>query len=133
MPAVAECGGFLYLGQTLEDPQKKIWPMVQALPGKGIRTEHLVRFGYAEMTAHEDTFLFRSGEKVPIHEFHYWDSTQNGTACTAQKPLGTRSWQCGFATPSLFASFAHLYMAGTPQLEQSFVAAAEDYERKHFS
>ncbi len=133
MPAVAECGGFLYLGQTLEDPQKKIWPMVQALPGKGIRTEHLVRFGYAEMTAHEYTFLFRSGEKVPIHEFHYWDSTQNGTACTAQKPLGTRSWQCGFATPSLFASFAHLYMAGTPQLAERFVAAAEDYERKHFS
>lgn len=27
MPILAECGGFLYLQQTLEDSQGKAWPM----------------------------------------------------------------------------------------------------------
>lgn len=130
LPAVAECGGFLYLGQTLEDVQGVSWPMAGVLPGKGIRTEHLVRFGYAELKAQQDSMLFRAGETVPIHAFHYWDSTYNGDACKASKPVGTRSWKCGIATDRLFASFAHLYMAGTPQLAQRFAAAAEQYERE---
>lgn len=130
MPTVAECGGFLYLGQSLEDPQGRLWPMAGVLPGEGFRTDHLVRFGYAELTAREESLLFSAGSSVPIHEFHYWDSTQNGQACTAAKPLGKRQWSCGFATPTLFASFAHLYMAGTPQMARRFVAAAAQYERK---
>lgn len=128
MPTVAECGGFLYLGQTLQSPEGAAWPMVGFLPGEGYSTPHLVRFGYAELTAHEDSMLFRAGERIPVHEFHYWDSTQNGTACTARKPLGKRSWTCGFAGKSLFASFAHLYMAGAPRLAQRFVRAGEAYE-----
>lgn len=129
MPTVAECGGFLYLGQSLEDPVGTAWPMAGALPGKGFGTKRLVRFGYAEMTAQKDNLLLRAGESVPVHEFHYWDSTDNGQACVARKPISGRSWTCGFATSHLFASFAHLYMAGAPQLARRFVRAAQCYER----
>lgn len=130
MPTVAECGGFLYLGQTLQDSQGQSWPMVGALPGQGFPTDHLVRFGYAVMTAQEDNLLFSVGTSVPMHEFHYWYSTQNGQACIASKPLGKRQWSCGFATPTLFASFAHLYMAGAPRMARRFSDAAARYERK---
>lgn len=130
MPTVAECGGFLYLGQTLEDSQGAAWPMADVLPGQGMRTDRLVRFGYAQLTAETDNLLLRAGESIPVHEFHYWDSTDNGEACTARKPMGKRSWKCGFASTHLFASFAHLYMAGTPQLAQRFADAALQYERK---
>lgn len=34
MPTVAECGGFLYLGQTLEDADGKSFPMAGALRGR---------------------------------------------------------------------------------------------------
>lgn len=130
MPTVAECGGFLYLGQTLEDRAGCAWPMAGVLPGRGVRTEKLVRFGYAELTAHADGLLFRAGERVPVHEFHYWDSTCNGTACTAEKPVGARRWECGFSTPALFASFAHLYWAGAPQMTARFVQAATEYGKE---
>lgn len=130
MPTVAECGGFLYLGQALEDAQGALWPMTGVLPGQGHRTEQLVRFGYAEVTAKGDSLLFRAGESAPVHEFHYWDSTQNGTDFTIRKPLGSRQWQEGFASPTLFASFAHLYMAGTPRLARRFVEAAGAYEKE---
>lgn len=87
LPTVAECGGFLYLGQTLEDADGAVWPMAGVLPGSGFPVGRLVRFGYAELTACTDSLLFRAGESFPAHEFHHWDSTANGTALTAAKPM----------------------------------------------
>lgn len=128
LPTVAECGGFLYLGQSLEDEDGVVHPMAGALPGAGVRRQKLVRFGYAQLTAKADSLLLRAGEMVPVHEFHYWDSTQNGDAFTAQKPATGRSWACGFAGPALYAGFPHLYFAGRPELAGRFVRAAADYQ-----
>ena len=129
LPTVAECGGFLYLGQTLEDAEGGIWPMAGVLPGQGVKVGRLVRFGYATLTARADSLLFRAGEPFPVHEFHHWDSTENGTALTAAKANG-RQWACGFANEHFYAGFPHLYWAGTP-LPQRFAAAAENYRRDH--
>lgn len=128
LPTAAECGGFLYLGQTLEDAGGTPHLMAGVLPGQGVKTGRLVRFGYATLTAQADSMLFAAGEQFPAHEFHHWDSTQNGTALTAAKANG-RQWACGFANAHLYAEFPHLYWAGTP-LAQRFVAAAERYKRE---
>ena len=129
MPTVAECGGFLYLGQSLADEAGRSWPMVGVLPGQGRRAEGLVRFGYATLTARRDSLLFRQGEQVPVHEFHHWDSSACGDAFAAHKPDG-RSWDCGFASASLYAAFPHLYFAGSPALAGRFAAAAAAYRKE---
>lgn len=128
LPTVAECGGFLYLGQSLEGEDGAVHPMAGALPGAGVRRQKLVRFGYAQLTARADSLLLRAGETVPVHEFHYWDSTENGAAFNAQKPATGRSWTCGFAGPALYAAFPHLYFAGRPQLAERFVRAAAAFQ-----
>lgn len=130
LPTVAECGGFLYLGQSLQDQNSQTFPMVGVLPGHGLRTEKLVRFGYAEMTARQGSLLFRQGESTPVHEFHYWDSTENGTAFEVAKPVSGRKWLCGFTTPTLYAAFPHLYFAGNAQMTRRFAAAARNYPAK---
>lgn len=133
MPTVAECGGFLYLGRALEGMDGKSHPMAGYLPGEGLRKERLVRFGYSHLRAEGDSLLFRAGEKVPVHEFHYWDSTQNGEGLTAVKPLTGRSWRCGFVTDQLYTAFPHLYFPGRPGMAERFVQAAKFYrkERSH--
>ena len=125
LPTVAECGGFLYLGRTLQDADGTPHPMAGVLPGQGFKVGRLVRFGYARLTARADSMLFRAGETLPVHEFHHWDSTENGDAFTAAKANG-RQWACGFANARLYAGFPHLYWAGTP-LPKRFAAAAEHY------
>ena len=128
LPTVAECGGFLYLGQTLQDADGSAYPMAGVLPGQGVRGGRLVRFGYATLTARADSMLFAAGDALPVHEFHHWDSTANGTDFTAAKANG-RSWACGFANAHLYAGFPHLYWAGTP-LPCRFVAAACHYKKE---
>ena len=128
LPTVAECGGFLYLGQSLEDADGTAYPMAGVLPGQGFRVGKLVRFGYAALTAQADSMLFRRGETLPVHEFHHWDTTANGDAFTARKADG-RSWPCGFANEHFYAGFPHLYWAGT-SLPRRFVTAARSYLHK---
>ena len=130
LPTVAECGGFLYLGQSLTDAEGQSWPMAGVLPGEAKDAGRLVRFGYAALSAESDSMLFRAGESFPIHEFHHWDSTVNGTALAAKKPVGGAAWRCGFVNEHFYAGFPHLYWAGTP-LPQRFAAAAENYRRDH--
>ena len=130
LPTVAECGGFLYLGQSLTDAEGQSWPMAGVLPGEAKDAGRLVRFGYAALSADSDSLLFRAGESFPIHEFHHWDSTVNGTALAAKKPVGGAAWRCGFVNEHFYAGFPHLYWAGTP-LPQRFAAAAENYRRDH--
>ena len=130
LPTAAECGGFLYLGQSLTDAEGQSWPMVGVLPGEAKDAGRLVRFGYAALSADSDSMLFRAGESFPIHEFHHWDSTANGTALAAKKPVGAAAWRCGFVNEHFYAGFPHLYWAGTP-LPQRFAAAAENYRRDH--
>ena len=130
LPTAAECGGFLYLGQSLTDAEGQSWPMAGVLPGEAKDAGRLVRFGYATLSADSDSMLFRAGESFPIHEFHHWDSTANGTALAAKKPVGGAAWRCGFIDEHFYAGFPHLYWAGTP-LPQRFAAAAENYRRDH--
>ena len=132
LPTAAECGGFLYLGQSLTDAEGQSWPMAGVLPGEAKDAGRLVRFGYAALSADSDSMLFRAGESFPIHEFHHWDSTANGVALAAKKPVGGAEWRCGFIDEHFYAGFPHLYWAGTP-LPERFVAAAESYQNKRGS
>lgn len=126
LPTVAECGGFLYLQESLVDADGVEHPMVGALPGRGYPAGHLVRFGYARLEVGQDNLLFRAGERVPVHEFHHWESTEHGEDLVAMKPDG-RSWGCCYATPALYAGWPHLHLAGELPLAERFVAAAEAF------
>ena len=129
MPAVAACGGFLYLQKTLNDAQGKEWPMAGVLGGTGFPTDRLQRFGYLTLTARENSLLFEKGEQIPAHEFHYWDSTDCGQDLEAAKDSG-RKWRCAFAGETLYAAFPHLHFGGVHPMAERFVQAAEVYAKK---
>lgn len=122
MPMIAECGGFLYLQRSLDG-----MPMTNALNGEGYRTERLQRFGYVTLSAEEDSLLFRAGDLIPAHEFHYWDCTENGASLTAIKANG-KTWRCGFCSERLYAAFPHLHFGGELPLAERFVRAAAAYK-----
>lgn len=127
LPTVAECGGFLYLQRTLEDAAGTAHPMCGALPGAGFRTGGLRRFGYLYLEAEADSLLLRRGERLPTHEFHHWDSSENGGALRAVKPDG-RAWRCGFVSDTLYAAFPHLHFGGEAPLAQRFVEKCEAWK-----
>lgn len=129
LPTFAECGGYMYLLDSLEDSDGHTYPMAGAITGHGFKTSSLQRFGYITLTAQMHNLLCAPGESIPAHEFHYWDSTVSSGACTAKRSKG-QEWPCVVATPTLFAGFPHLYFYGNPKFAENFVSAAVRYAEK---
>lgn len=124
MPTLAECGGFLYLHETLEP--KEEFPMAGVLPGKGFNTGKLVRFGYIEIEEKQSSFL-PPGEKIRGHEFHYYDTEYNGEDCLAIKPVTGRSYPCIVSNETCFLGFPHLYYPSNPDFVGNFIKKAKEY------
>ena len=123
LPCLAECGGFLYLHRELEDMEGRSWPMAGVLNARAYRTPRLGRFGYITLTAKTDTAFLPAGETVRGHEFHYFESESCGDALRAQKPTGSRGWDCGHSRGNLLMGFPHLYYPSDPQLIERFLRA----------
>lgn len=120
LPSLAECGGFMYLHEELETPEGDCFPMTGILSGRVSFRGKLVRFGYVEITEKQPCFL-KEGEKIRGHEFHYFDSTDNGSACTATKPVSGRSWNCIQEGENHFWGFPHLYYPSVPGFLNHFI------------
>ena len=118
---LAECGGFLYLQEHLEDETGRSWPVAGLIHADGFRTEKLNRFGYISL-------MQNGAVRIKGHEFHYWDSTAPGSAFRAEKPQSNRGWDCMYQTDSLLAGFPHLYYLSGPDLILSFLSGPEGEE-----
>ena len=121
MPTLAECGGFMYLHEQMEDMEETFWPMAGVISGKAYRTKKLGRFGYITLTANADTPFLPTGEAIRAHEFHYFESENCGGALTATKPDGARKWVCSHAEGALLAGFPHLFYESDPDLIVRFL------------
>lgn len=117
MPCIAECGGFMYLTQSIAGS-----PMVGFLRGNCFETGKLTRFGYISLRANEDSMLSPAGGVIPGHEFHYWDCDEPGNAFTAVKHSG-KSWTCAVASNRLYAGFPHFHFYANPDIAARFVQA----------
>lgn len=126
LPTVAECGGFMYLHAALEDQNGVEYEMVGFLPGLCAYTGKLVRFGYIELEENAGFFL-PAGETIRAHEFHYFDSSDNGDGCTARKPVTGRTYPCVVTGESYWLGFPHLYYPSNPMFAERFVGMADEY------
>ena len=122
MPAIAECGGFLYLLERLTDDDGTAWPLVGACPGGAERKKH-GRFGYTELETQGAGLLGPAGTALRGHEFHRWEADDTGADVLVRKPESKRFWHAGHHTPSLYAGFPHLYLPGSVDVARRFVHA----------
>nr|WP_294491116.1 cobyrinate a,c-diamide synthase [uncultured Mediterraneibacter sp.] len=130
MPCYAECGGFMYLHETMEDEKGNVYPMVGEVKGSAYPAGRLVRFGYVNIkAATEQNGYLRPGEMIRGHEFHYWDSTDSGRNCVAEKPDGRRRWECVHMTKDLFAGYPHLYLPSMPEFARRFVSRCRTWKQ----
>ncbi|MBR0224918.1 MAG: hypothetical protein IJL92_02540, partial [Thermoguttaceae bacterium] len=121
MPCIAECGGFMYLHDAIETPEGSRVKLVGAIPGECRFTGGLARFGYVELKEKRPTFLTENADAIRGHEFHYYDSDNNGEDCVAVKPTTGRSWDAAHVDASRWLGFAHLYYPSNPAFPRAFV------------
>lgn len=129
MPTVAECGGFMYLHSVIKDKEGNAYAMAGAMPASCYYTGKLVRFGYIEITEKNGGYWLE-GKKIKGHEFHYFDSEDNGNACEAIKPTTGKNYPCVLAGENYWMGFPHLYYPSNPAFAENFVKKARKYKER---
>ncbi len=127
MPIFAECGGFMYLGKEITVNENS-YKMVDLLPSVFKMENRLDRFGYKEVVAKDVNPLFSTDKAAKCHEFHYSSTNDYGNILLARK--GKRSWDMGFYSNRLFASYGHFHFVGEKQIAQGFLDLCQQYKKE---
>lgn len=130
MPIYAECGGLLYLLESLEDMHGRVWPMTGVFALRGRMHATLQSLGYRSVVFARDCLLGPAGTMVRGHEFHYAALAAGQDAHTAADPCGDehapytvrdrrgRESRAGFLRRNTLGSFIHLHFGSAPQVAE---------------
>ena len=127
LPIYAECGGLIYLGETLSMDGTE-YPMTAVLPIKFGMSKKPQAHGYSVFEVVGKNPFYAVGEEVKGHEFRYstvleWRGPRE--ALTVKMKRGTGFWEGrdGITYNNVFALYTHVHACGTPQWAAAFVAA----------
>ena len=85
----AECGGFMYLMEYIEDSR-----MAGVFPGKSLMTDKLQNFGYIDIELKNDCMLGKAKDRLTGHEFHKSITVLSNpdTVYSIKKTKGDAAW-----------------------------------------
>jgi cobyrinic acid a,c-diamide synthase len=121
----AECGGYMYLGNSITDFEGRTYPMVGIIPIEAEMTSRLQGMGYRTGVFKSDNFLASKDTLVHGHEFHYsrvsFKTSEDLGASRLPHAFelfkGESSVRMdGFAIKNIVATYLHINFAGHPEL-----------------
>ena len=124
IPTIAECGGLMYLCESIIDCEGNLWPMVGILPYTSEMQKHLT-LGYRRAVALEESPLVSVGKTIFGHEFH-----RSSLVYPTDKPLfQTYCYNSGKVTGyegltgnfRLHASYIHLHWGANLEIPRRFL------------
>ncbi|MFI3207524.1 MAG: cobyrinate a,c-diamide synthase [Eubacteriales bacterium] len=121
MPIYAECGGFMYLGKSIDG-----YSMTGIIDMRSEMTTRLQNFGYASLTPLVEGTLMGEGTKV--HEFHYSKSDMATSTYEATKRTG-KTWQTGYQSDHVYAQYPHLHFSGEVKVAEGFLEKCRAYRK----
>ncbi|MCP1144451.1 cobyrinate a,c-diamide synthase [Lysinibacillus endophyticus] len=129
LPTLAECGGFMYLTQSITNRAGETYEMLGVIEGHIKMQEKLAALGYREITGVTGNFLINENEHAKGHEFHY--STYEGNHQTpAYFSKGRfRAQHEGYLRNNLVAGYTHFHFASNPKLVQNWLEKCLEEKR----
>jgi cobyrinic acid a,c-diamide synthase len=121
LPTLAECGGFMYLTESIEKTTGEEFNMVGLIPGKVRMQTKLAALGYREVTGTTGNFLIGASEEAKGHEFHY-STYQSEKAQPAYETKGRFGQKTeGYLQGNLVAGYTHFHFVSNPQLVDNWL------------
>jgi len=123
-PVWAECGGYMYLLETLVDGEGTEQPMCGALPGRARMRTRRAALGYRQARTLAPGPLGPAGTVLRGHEFHYSEAEGTADASPAFLLAGAdRETPDGQASGNVIGGYLHAHLASNPAVAAAFVAA----------
>lgn len=131
LPIYAECGGFIYLGESLTIGESQ-YPMVGALPVTFTLEKKPQGHGYTTLAADHENPFFPVGTTITGHEFHYCRilsqrEESTFTAFNVLKGTGINGHREGLSRKNILAGFTHVHALGAPQWAAAIIEKATQH------
>jgi len=126
-PVYAECGGFMYLAEAIQDPEGDWHSMVGWFPVQAIFPAAGLTLHYVRVRIEEGCCLGPPGTEARGHEFHRSRMTAMPTdiarvLAVAEAPGDT--WRPeGYRRGSVLATYVHQHFGSQPSIPSHFVEA----------
>ncbi|MBI3291758.1 MAG: cobyrinate a,c-diamide synthase [Elusimicrobia bacterium] len=128
LPIYAECGGLMYLGESLRDFGGRSWPMAGVFPWNTVM-ERSLKLAYVHGQAVRDNLLLTRGETFRGHVFHFsrlklkrrvphTTSLANGLRHEGRQLQEPDGWQMRRS----LAGYVHLHFASKPSVVQRWLS-----------
>ncbi|MEM2873178.1 MAG: cobyrinate a,c-diamide synthase [Nitrososphaerales archaeon] len=130
MPIYAECGGLMYLTDSITDFENRSHKMVGLLNSRTVMTRGLtLNYTLAEVIA--DNPLSKVNDLLKGHEFHYSKILEIPRdarfAYRMRIGIGIDGKHDAWLEHKVLASYMHMHFAYQPKLVKNFLSACEDY------
>jgi cobyrinic acid a,c-diamide synthase len=136
LPIYAECGGLIFLGQSirLEDQN---FPMTGILPIKFGLSKRPQGHGYTKVEVVNENPFFKKGEILKGHEFRYSsildiDYQDHEMAFKMERGKGILDKKDGFFKHNTFGTYTHIHALGSPSWAPSLVRKARAFKAALF-
>jgi cobyrinic acid a,c-diamide synthase len=128
LPIYAECGGLMFLGESLVLDVS--YPMAGVLPIVFGFSRKPQGHGYTRITVDGENPYYPVGMTLRGHEFHYsrvleWKGRAGEMVFAMERGKGVVERRDGICYRNVLATYTHVHALGTPQWAEALAAAAE--------
>lgn len=125
LPIYAECGGLIYLGESIE-LEGKVFPLTGIFPVRFGMSAKPQAHGYSIFVVEGDAGFYRSGTEVKGHEFRYskvldWRGNEKDLTVRMTRGRGFINGRDGLVYNNVFALYTHVHAEGTPEWATDFI------------
>lgn len=133
MPIYGECGGLMYLTDSIADFGGKPFRMAGVLPAETVMVKKvLLNYALADVT--RDTPLSKAGGCLKGHEFHsskLVDVPADAEfAYALRRGEGIVGNRDGWLQQNVLAAYLHVHFAQDAQIAQTFITSCKQHSRK---
>ena len=133
-PIYAECGGLMYLGETLV-LKGKSYPMAGVLPLTFDFFKRPQGHGYTIFKVERENPYYEVGSEIRGHEFHYsrvsnWTGDPNDLVFHMKRGVGIDKDRDGIIYKNVLATYTHVHAMGTPEWGPALVRRATIFKAR---
>lgn len=131
LPIYAECGGLIYLGESMV-LAGEVFPLVGLFPVRFGLMKKPQAHGYTVLKVEGENPYYSKGSELKGHEFRYsrveeWGGAPNQLALRMERGVGFSGGRDGLVFRNVLALYTHIHALGTPAWAPALVGKAREY------
>ncbi|MCF8056045.1 MAG: hydrogenobyrinic acid a,c-diamide synthase (glutamine-hydrolyzing) [Desulfocapsa sp.] len=132
LPIYAECGGLIYLGESIE-LEGEVYQLVGFFPVRFGMSNKPQAHGYSIFVVDQDNPFYQKNVEVKGHEFRYstileWKGNREDLALKMKRGVGFSGGREGLTRKNVLALYTHIHALGTPEWAEGFLRRCREVQ-----